>query len=189
METEIKEFTPGLPPVYFDIQLEEGAVMPTRAHETDVGYDICAKDVEFIHEELPWWKKMLCIKPRIITVKCDTGVHISPRSKSFWIMGLPNSRVSKLPFVLGNSAGVIDPDYTGSIKFIYNVLPYHKDYTTQYVKGFFSKGKVIGQLVVMHRYGMDFNQVDDLEDTERGDGGFGSTEKKSTEKKRKEKKK
>lgn len=184
METEIKEFTPGLPPVYFDIQLEEGAVMPTRAHETDVGYDICAKEVEFIHEELPWWKKMLGIKPRIITVKCDTGVHISPRSKSFWIMGLPNSRVSKLPFVLGNSAGVIDPDYTGSIKFIYNVLPYHKDYTTQYVKGFFSKGKVIGQLVVMHRYGMDFNQVDDLEATERGDGGFGSTEKKRKEKKK-----
>lgn len=184
METEIKEFTPGLPPVYFDIQLEEGAVMPTRAHETDVGYDICAKEVEFIHEELPWWKKMLGIKPRIITVKCDTGVHISPRSKSFWIMGLPNSRVSKLPFVLGNSAGVIDPDYTGSIKFIYNVLPYHKDYTTQYVKGFFSKGKVIGQLVVMHRYGMDFSQVDDLEATERGDGGFGSTEKKRKEKKK-----
>lgn len=181
METEIKEISNDLLPVYFDIQLEDGAAMPVRAHETDVGYDICAKEVEFIHEELPWWKKIFGIKPRIITVKCDTGVHISPRSKDFWVMGLPNSRVSKLPFVLGNSAGVIDPDYTGSIRFIYNVLPYHKDYTTQYVKGFFSKGKVIGQLVVMYRYGMEFNRVDDLEATERGDGGFGSTDKERKE--------
>lgn len=169
----------------FDVLLDPGAIMPTRAHDTDVGYDIHALSVSYTYEKQGWFKRLLGIEPRITTVKCETGVHIAPKDNSFWVMGLPNSRVSKLPFVLGNSCGVIDPDYRGSIKFIYNVLPYAGKCTNEEVKKFFEPFfdgdekhlRVIGQIVPMKRFSMNLNAVDALTKTERGEGGFGSTEK------------
>lgn len=164
--------------VKFDVQLDDGAKMPVRAHDTDVGYDVCANEVEFVYAHKTWWQRLFNIEPRIITVKCNTGVHLTPIGKTSWVMGVPNSRVSKQPFVLGNSCGIIDPDYTGSIRYIYNVLPQGSTKEmNKIVKEYFVKGAVVGQLIVVSRYGMTINKVEQLEETDRGDGGFGSTAK------------
>lgn len=170
--------------VHFDVLLDSGAIMPVKAHANDVGYDMHALSVTYSYEKQNWFKRMLGIEPRITTVKCETGVHLAPKDDSFWVMGVPNSRVSKLPFILGNSCGVIDPDYRGSIKFIYNVIPYGK-YTNEEVKRFFEPyydgdekhQRVIGQIIPMKRGTMNLTSVNSLSTTQRGTGGFGSTEK------------
>lgn len=159
--------------INFNVVLNEGATLPTRAHDTDVGYDVTAAEVEFVYEKPTLLQRLLHLEPRIVTVKCDTGVQAVPCDKGYWLMGVPNSRVAKLPFVLGNSCGVIDPDYTGTIRYIYNVLP-TKD-SNKLAKEYFKKGAVIGQLLVMPRTAINATVVDTLEKTERGDGGFGST--------------
>lgn len=160
------------------IKLEEGATLPTRAHTSDVGYDVTAMRVEYVYEELPWWKKLFGIKPRLLSVKCDTGVAVAPESSDWWWMAVPNSRISKMPFILGNSCGIIDPDYRGTIRFIYNVLPYGKDTDSEVLEFFGQKNRVIGQLIPMKRHSFNIKEVAVVNNTERGSGGFGSTENK-----------
>lgn len=170
-------------PVQFKVMLDPGALAPERAHTNDVGYDMHALEVEYVYEKPTWWQRLLHIEPRIATVKCDTGVHLAPLDEGYWVMGLPNSRAAKMPFVLGNSCGVIDPGYRGSIRFIYNVLPYGRKLTNARVRDFFEPHfdgddrhqKVVGQIVVLPRLSMDLEVVDGLPSSERGEGGFGST--------------
>lgn len=65
------------------------------------------------------------------------------------------------------NTGVIDSGYTGSIMVnLYN----HTDH-----KYFVKKGDKISQLVIMPIFHAELQQVDELEETERGDNGFGST--------------
>ena len=74
-----------------------------------------------------------------------------------------------------NSMGIIDPDYTGSMRVILNVLRANEFW--QQAESLLP-GKTVGQLIIRERISADFEQVDELENTVRGDGGFGSTEKK-----------
>lgn len=152
--------------VNIKIKLDEGAEMPMRAHNTDTGYDVKANKVklEYCQDNMSGgkavWKYII-----------DTGVHIQPED-GYYVMAVPNSRISKLPVYLGNSVGIIDQDYTGSIRFTYSL---HPGADPNMLDEFFTPGKVCGQLVVMKRYDADFNIVNELDETERGDGGFGST--------------
>jgi dUTP pyrophosphatase len=132
------------------IKLDEGAKMPERAHSTDAGADLRAP-----HDVLVMAKGSVVI---------DTGVHIE----------LPPNTVGMLKSKSGlnvkhgiTSEGVIDVGYTGSIAVkLYN----HSDKPYE-VKA----GDKISQLVIMPILTPDFELVDELEETERGDGGFGST--------------
>ena len=159
-----------------DVHLVDCAAMPVRAHDTDVGYDVKAISVEYVYEKRKWWQKLLHIEPRIKTIKCDTGVVLMPE-KDYWWMAVANSRSAKMPFVLGNGCGIIDPDYRGTVRFIYNVLPY-AEVSNNDIKEFFNCGRAIGQLIPMRRYNAALNEVEVKTETERGEGGFGSTEKK-----------
>ena len=147
------------------IKLDDGAIMPTKAHSTDVGMDIHALEVEPIFAG----SRNLLYK-----LKIDTGVHVTPPDGYYFEL-VPNSRLAKSPYYYGNSIGVIDPDYTGSIKVMLNcthALAPHMATIPQ-------KGDVVGQLILRKKYDVAFTQVDSLDETERGEGGFGSTEKKS----------
>lgn len=132
------------------IKLDEGAKMPTRAHSTDAGLDLYAREDQLI--------------PARGWAKFDTGVHIE----------LPNGTVGMLKSKSGLnvkhgivSEGVIDVGYTGSIVAkLYN----HSDLDYQ-VK----EGDKITQLVILHLWLEDLDLVDTLDDTDRGDNGFGSS--------------
>ena len=132
------------------IMLDPGAKMPTRAHATDAGLDIYAMDTQVV--------------PAKDSVIFDTGVH----------MELPDGTVGFLKSKSGlnvnygiTSEGVIDVGYTGSIKVkLYNHSG--RDYTVK-------AGDKISQLVILPILTPYLELVDKLEDTERGDGGFGST--------------
>lgn len=124
--------------------------MPTRAHETDAGLDLYARNDAEIHS----WS----------SAKFDTGVHVE----------IPVGYVGMLKSKSGlnvnhgiQSTGVVDAGYTGSI-----VVKLFNNSPTRYVV---KKGDKISQLVIMPIVTPTLELVDSLEDTERGDGGFGST--------------
>lgn len=132
------------------IKLDEGAKMPTRAHSTDAGYDLYARETQIISAKE--------------SAKFDTGVHIE----------IPVGYVGMLKSKSGlnvkhgiTSEGVIDAGYTGSIVAkLYNNSGY--DYKV-------NAGDKITQLVIMPIITPDLEEVDTLEETDRGTGGFGST--------------
>lgn len=132
------------------IKLDKDAFMPVRAHATDAGADMRA----------PIGGVVPAMGSRVI----DTGVHIQ----------LPHGYVGMLKSKSGlnvrhgiTSDGVIDEGFTGAVKVkLYN----HSDYPYA-----FSRGDKITQLVILPCEYVDFDLVDDLEDSERGDCGFGST--------------
>lgn len=154
--------------------------MPTRAHDSDVGYDIKALHTYFVTTdgcEIELVTKNDCElisheESRIYKVKIDTGIHVKPEP-GYYVEVVPNSRLSKTPFVYGNSIGIIDPEYTGSLKVM--LSPCENVTLPDLFK--FLPGNVVGQLIIRHKHDADFEQVDELEETERSDGGFGSTEK------------
>ena len=143
------------------IMLDEGAILPTRAHETDAGLDLytpmdvsvpgCSSDVfdEFAE---------------VGSATIDTGVHVEiPKG----YVGFIKSK-SGLNVKHGLTAeGVIDCGYTGSI-----VVKLYNHTNDEYL---FFAGDKIAQLVLLPIITPDLELVESLEDTDRGDGGFGST--------------
>lgn len=132
------------------IKLEKWAYMPERAHETDAGADLRTP-----HD--------VVIMPNGSAV-IDTGVHIE----------LPPNTVGMLKSKSGlnvkhgiTSEGVIDVGYTGSI-----VAKLYNHGNEPYS---FNAGDKITQLVILPILTPKFELVNDLEDTERGNNGFGSS--------------
>lgn len=133
------------------IKLEEWAQMPSRGHSTDAGLDLRTPiDVTV---------------PARGSAKIDTGVHVEIYHG---LVGMLKSKSGLNVNKNITSEGVIDAGYTGSIVAkLYN----HGDTDVH-----FKAGDKITQLVIMPVYiPHEIKIVDDLEETERGDGGFGST--------------
>ncbi len=132
------------------IVLDDFAYLPERAHETDAGLDIRS--------------------PRAVTIYAhdsaviDTGVHVE----------IPVGHVGMLKSKSGlnvkhgiTSEGVIDCGYTGSIRVkLYNNSS--EMYSVQ-------RGDKITQLVILPILTPEIELVDSLEETERGENGFGSS--------------
>lgn len=137
------------------VKLDEGAIMPTRAHEEDAGYDIYSPEDFVLHGMISNSAGMAVI---------DTGVHVEiPRG----YVGILKSKsgLNVKSNIIGT--GVIDAGYTGSIKVkLYNlgVQPHS-----------FHKGDKLIQLVIYPILTPELEEVDELEETERGSNGFGST--------------
>ena len=133
------------------ISLDEGAVFPAKAHEADAGYDLS------------------CIKGKVIRPHgsrvFDTGVHIAiPIGCVGYVQGRSGLNVKHNIFC---PTGTIDSGYTGSIKVkLYNFND------TEYV---INAGDKIAQLVIQPIMEGWFELVDTLDETDRGDNGFGST--------------
>lgn len=132
------------------VKLDDGAYIPTRAHSTDAGLDLYAPCIAVIPPD-----ESVCI---------DTGVHVEiPEG----FVGMIKSK-SGLNVKNGiTSEGVIDCGYTGSV--VVKLYNHGKDTVR------IAKGQKITQLVIMPIITPDIEVVDSLEETERGNGGFGST--------------
>ncbi|MEE1318032.1 MAG: dUTP diphosphatase [Ruminococcus sp.] len=132
------------------IVLDKGAVMPTRAHETDAGFDLYARERKLIRGQS--------------SAVFDTGVHIELPAGTVGMIKSKSGLNVKHGLI---SEGVIDVGYTGSICVkLYNLS------STDYIVEI---GGKISQLVVMPFIAPSLDLVDELEPTERGNGGFGST--------------
>ena len=149
------------------IMLDPGAKMPTRAHPWDAGLDLyapCDTVVEKAHTYGSGYDGSFHGSVYIGCKIIDTGVHVEiPEG----YVGLIKSK-SGLNVNHGLTAeGVIDAHYTGSIRVkLYN----HTDATYH-----FKAGDKIAQLVIVPCLLPELELVDSLEETDRGDNGFGST--------------
>ena len=136
------------------IMLEDEAKVPTYAHDSDAAADMYALED-------------ITIQPHKHGIPVKTGVHI--QLPEGWVaFVLPRSSMgAKTPLRLSNSVGVIDSGYRGEVRAIYDNIsddPYE-----------IHKGDRIAQMLVMPSYRFKANVVDSLEDSDRGEGGFGST--------------
>lgn len=133
------------------IELTADVQEPLRATEGSIGYDLFAvsyKDYTDYYEY-------------------NTGVSIG-LPEGVLAMVLPRSSITNKGVFLGNSVGLIDTDYTGTIK-----LRFYK-YSNQEAP--YELGERIGQVVFVPFYDAMFVPTMRLKQTERGTGGFGSTD-------------
>lgn len=143
------------------------AKIPRKAFDTDTGYDLYADSVEYAANP-----------PRI---KVHTGIAVQPET-GYYVEVFPRSSVSKKYMHLANSVGIIDESYTGEIILNFDLVPsgeiveYDGSYSIAYMpESDVAIGEKIAQLVVRKRIDADFIEVSYLDNTMRGDGGFGST--------------
>lgn len=140
-------------------KVNENAKVPHRATSGSAGLDLCA-----------------CIDEPVTleggdTAVIPTGIAIALPSADYGAFVFPRSGIAvKHGIGLLNSVGVIDSDYRGEI--MVGVINQVKEaYTIQ-------PGERIAQMVIMPVSMMPVEEVTELDDTDRGAGGFGSTGKK-----------
>jgi dUTP pyrophosphatase len=141
-------------------KLVETAIIPKYAHDTDAGLDLTAVSKEY--------KNKTFIYGTGLAIEIPQGYVglIFPRSSNY-----------KQDLWLTNCVGVIDSGYRGEIKFMFKDLVNRNDPTY----GVYNEGKEweigdrIGQLIIMPYPSINLVEVDELSDSDRGEGGFGST--------------
>ena len=84
---------------------------------------------------------------------------------------MPRSNLTKHPWMMNNSMGIIDADYRGEWKMI--LTPLNGDLITTSLP--YGTGDRVGQIYFEAVTPVEFIEVEDLSETERGTGGFGST--------------
>ena len=84
----------------------------------------------------------------------------------------PRSSVSKTPHSLRNHVGVVDSGYRGEIIFKFGWV---ESYITEQAVKVYTAGDRIGQIIILPYPQVEFVEVDKLSDSERGEGGFGSS--------------
>ncbi len=135
-------------------QLSDTCQVPGNAYNGDAGYDLCST----IEATLQPFERMLVPTGLALQIPAGYAGFVLPRSGMAIKKGLS----------LVNAPGLIDSNYRGEIKAILvNLDP--KNPIDIHV------GDRIAQLVIMKVESVRFNQVDELESSCRGDGGFGSS--------------
>lgn len=144
---------------YFDVVLDEGAYMPAKAHEADAGWDL-RTPVRYAGRNLNTIDKGE-------SMAVYTGLHV--QIPEGYYMSVENrSGLNVKHGITLHGSGIIDSGYTGSICVkLYNDGP--DSYTVK-------PGDKIAQLII-HPFTNDIEwlEVDSLEETARGNNGFGSS--------------
>ena len=133
-------------------KLTPNAVTPTYAHEGDGALDITATRKYFDE------KGNRCY---------GTGLALEIPEDYVGLL-LPRSSNSKKDLILTNSVGLIDATYRGEITFKF------RSQLSAYVDEY-EIGERVGQLLIIPRPHVELVEMDELSDTDRGNGGYGST--------------
>jgi len=162
-------------------KLDERAEIPSNHHDSDTGYDLKFIDIHKIAGDVIFFK---------------TGISVEP-PKGYYFDIVPRSSISKTPLSMANSVGIIDWSYRGEL--IVPVRVHHSGMGVENKNEMFAGGMVevfgkrpqslsalaklilyekphLFQLVLRKKYKCDFVLEEELKETNRGDGGFGSTD-------------
>lgn len=140
-------------------KLDENAVVPKRQTEFSAGYDLSA----------------CCGEPLTVkagqTVKVHTGVamEIDGDRNTVGLIYARSGIATKFGIAPANCVGVIDWDYRGEL-----IVALHNSSQDDFV---INHGERIAQLVLAPVFTPEVEEVGELSDTARGEGGFGSTNK------------
>ena len=141
-------------------KLNENAVIPFKTYEKDFCYDVVAVSEEEVAPNV--WKYGIGLAFQI-----DRDSLFGHRYLNLSIDLRPRSSVWKTGMVFSNCEGTIDELYTGEVYAVfYHVFPNMERYKV---------GQRIGQIKIGTTMPIEFVVVDELSETERNDGGYGST--------------
>ena len=140
-------------------KLNEGAVVPYKKHDEDFCYDVVATSCEEIAPNVYKYGIGLAFeidRDDVLADNCRLSIDLRPRS-SVWKTGM----------VLSNCEGTVDEIYRGEVYAVfYHVFPNMPKYEV---------GDRIGQIKLGMTLEMEFEVAENLSETERGAGGYGST--------------
>ena len=135
-------------------KLNENAVIPSYAKEGDAGMDLVATSI-------------ISTTSTQITYGIGLALEIP---KGFVGLIFPRSSVRKTRLMLSNCVGVIDSGYRGELQATFNKINNDSESENDY-----KVGDRIAQIMIIPHPSIEFEEADELSDTERGEGGFGST--------------
>jgi dUTP pyrophosphatase len=143
-------------------KLHPDAVIPSYAKAGDAGMDMVAISADISKDGL--------------FIEYGTGIAVEIPEGYVGLM-FPRSSLSKTTMVLSNHVGVIDSGYRGEIKFRFKDLNMQQEFDGQWYgdETVYEVGNKIGQLVILPYPQIELVETDELNESERGDGGFGST--------------
>ena len=130
-------------------RLQENATLPFYAKESDAGMDLVITDIK---GETEW------------DISYGFGISMEI-PEGFMGLVFPRSSIRKTDLVLSNAVGVIDSGYRGEIQATFKKTGLNK----------YEIGDRGAQLIIIPHPSIEFQEVEELTNTERGEGGFGST--------------
>lgn len=136
-------------------RLRENAIIPQRATPGSAGYDLCAC-LDTPEEILPGQTKMI-----------PTGIAIALPEQTAAFIYARSGLATKKGIAPANCVGVVDSDYRGEI--MVSLFNHSGEAYT------ISPGERMAQMVIAPVLTPEVQEADELEDTVRGAGGFGST--------------
>ena len=133
--------------------LSDAAKLPSYSKVGDAGLDLVATSLKQVEESGYGF------------VEYGTSLAIKVPEGYVGLI-FPRSSISNYGMILSNSVGVLDSNYTGELKLRF-----------KYIKGTnaYNIGDRVGQLIIIPYPIIEFEQVDELPETNRNDLGFGST--------------
>ncbi len=146
-------------------KLSSNALIPTYAKPGDAGMDLVATSI-------------ISDTPEQITYGMGVALEIPD---GFVGLIFPRSSIRKTGLQLSNSVGVIDSGYRGELQATFNkVFGSERMYDEMKVKEvqpneYYKVGDRIAQIMIIPYPPIEFVEADELSNTERGEGGFGST--------------
>ncbi len=146
-------------------KLKPNAVIPTYAKEGDAGMDLVATEI---------------IKDTPEQITYGTGLAMEIRD-GFVGLVFPRSSIRKTGLQLSNSVGVIDSGYRGEIQATFNKIfggegMYDEMKVNEIQPNeYYKVGDRIAQIMIIPHPHIEFEEVEELSNSERGEGGFGST--------------
>jgi dUTP pyrophosphatase len=135
-------------------KLNENAVIPSYAKNGDAGMDLVATSI-------------ISETDTQITYGVGLALEIP---EGFVGLIFPRSSIRKTRLQLSNSVGVIDSGYRGELQATFNKVNQNSQSENDYK----ISDRIAQIMIIPHPY-VDFIQVEELNNTERGEGGFGST--------------
>lgn len=139
-------------------KLNSKAVTPTKGTEYSAGLDLTAIDKKKVYNTQHGYLEY---------IEYSTGLAFEIPEGYVGLI-FPRSSISKYNLSLSNAVGVIDSDYRGEVTFRFKGLGSAS--TGEYIVG-----DRIGQLVLMEIPRVDLIESEELSDTVRGEGSYGST--------------
>jgi dUTP pyrophosphatase len=133
-------------------KLHPNAVIPTYAKDGDAGMDLVATEIT---------------SNTTFDVSYGTGISLEI-PEGFVGLVFPRSSIRKYDLTLSNSVGVIDSGYRGEIQATFKK-------TNGLDSLSYKVGDRIAQIMIIPYPSIDFQEVEYLSNTQRGEGGFGST--------------
>ena len=145
-------------------KLDPAAIIPTYAKHGDAGMDLTSVSMEIKYSD----KEEGYTTKSEKYVEYDTGLSMEiPEGYVGYLF--PRSSISKTDLLLANCVGVVDSGYRGPIK-----LRFRKSICSANPVRY-SPGDRVGQIIIMPVPNFEFEEAEELSDTSRGEGGFGST--------------